>query len=141
MSTADTRDLHRQLAARFEERGDGTVELLDSAEPAISVTLSAYGDMQVLVAASGSQISVTTVLAPARRVADRASFNEACLRINPINPLSNLGLSRIDGEDVYIVFGELSSRATVQDVEEEIDVLAQNAVDAIEVLSPYFNGV
>jgi uncharacterized protein YjfI (DUF2170 family) len=140
MPTADTRELHQQLAARFEERGDGTVELLDSADPAIGVTLSAYGDMQVLVVVSGNQISVTTVLAPASRVADRAGFNEACLRINPINPLSNLGLSQIDGEDVYIVFGELSSRASIRDVEEEIDVLAQNAVDAIEVLAPYFTG-
>lgn len=140
MATCDTRDLHQQLAARFAERNDATVQLIDSLDPAIEVVLHEYGDMQVVIAASGSQISVSTILIPAKRVNDVAGFNDACMRINPINPLSNLGLTTLNGEDVYIVFGELSARASVEDVEEEIDALARNTVDAVEALSSYFIG-
>lgn len=140
MPTCDTRDLYAQLAKRFAERGDATVQLIDSTEPAIDVVLHEYGDMQVVIAASGSQISVSTILVPASRVNDRAAFDDACMRINPINPLSNLGLTTLDGKDVYIVFGELSARAAIEDIEEEIDALAKNTVDAAEALSSFFTG-
>ena len=137
MST-DTRELHEQLVRRYAGVPDVTLELLDSSEPVINLTLHEYGDMQVQVAASGSQILVSTVLVEAERVRDRAGFNDACLRINPINPLSNLGLTQIDGRDTYIVFGELSARASAQDVEEEVAALAINTLDAAETLQRYF---
>jgi uncharacterized protein YjfI (DUF2170 family) len=70
-------------------------------------------------------------------VHDRAAFNDACLRLNPLNPLSNLGLQSFDGEDVYVVFGELSTRSPLANIVEEIDVLARNTLQAAEALRPY----
>lgn len=138
MAGRDTRELHKELDQRYADTNDITVELIDDAEPVINLTLHAYGDMQVLVAASSSQIAVSTVLVDAELVRDRPGFNDACMRINPINPLSNLGLTNIGGRDTYIVFGELSTQASMDELDEELQALALNTLDAAETLKTHF---
>lgn len=138
MTECSTRDLYEQLTRKYESDDQITVQLIDSSDPAIKVTMHEYGDMQVVVAASGSQIFVSTILVDASQVTDRAGFNDACMRINPINPLSNLGLTQIDGRDTYIVFGELSAASCADDVDEELQALAVNTIDAAESLKSYF---
>lgn len=140
MSECSTRDLYEQLARKYEGVDQITVQLIDSSDPAINVTMHDHGDMQVQIAASGSQIFVSTVLCDAEQVRDRAAFNDACMRINPINPLSNLGLSSYGGRDTYIVFGELSASCGVDDVDEELQALAINTIDAAETLKSHFTG-
>lgn len=135
-----TRELHAALEARYRGDAQIEIELLDSTDPAINLTMREFGDMQIQVAASGTQIFVSTVLCDADQVKDRAAFDDACMRINPINPLSNLGLTSIDGRDTYIVFGELASSSTLDDVDEEIRTLAVNTVDAAETLNNHFLG-
>ena len=138
MSRLSTIELHGLLDLKYRERDGITIELVEGADPAINVTMHEYGDMQIQIAASGSQIFVSTILAPADKVKDRAGLNDACLRLNPINPLSNLGLIQHEGRDTYIVFGELSTASTVDDIDEEIHALAANTIDAAESLKPYF---
>lgn len=138
MTECSTRDLYEQLTRKYEGDEHVTVQLIDSSDPAIHVTMREYGDMQVVIAASGSQIFVSTVLVDAAQVKDRAGFNDACMRINPINPLSNLGLTTIDGRDTYIVFGELSAASCADDVDEELQALAINTIDAAESLKSFF---
>jgi hypothetical protein len=90
------------------------------------------------MAVSGEQIFVSVPLVTADDVADVHGLNDACLRLNPINPLSNLGIVRQShGSDLYIVFGELSARSPVLNVLEEIRVLADNALDAAEAVAPF----
>ncbi len=113
-------------------------ELIDGADPTINIVVDDDGDMDVTMAVSGDQIFVSVPLVTVGDVADVPGLNDACLRMNPINPLSNLGIVRqADGEDVYIVFGELSSRSPVLNVLEEIRVLADNALDAAEAIAPF----
>lgn len=138
MSPCSTRDLHDRLATRYADDDQISVQLIDSTDPAIHVTLHGYGDMQVMIAASGSQIFISTVLVDASQVRDRAGFDDACMRINPINPLSNLGLTQLDGRDTYIVFGELSAASCDDDVDEELMALAANTLDAAESLKSFF---
>lgn len=140
MNQSSTRDLYEQLVRRYAGTDQISVELLDSSDPVINVTMREYGDMQVQIAASGSQIFVSTVLCDGAQVRDRAAFNDACMRINPINPLSNLGLTQIGGRDTYIVFGELSAASCTDDVDEELMALAANTIDAAETLKSHFTG-
>lgn len=125
------------LQCLSEEFGAHNVAALDDAERAYQVVLPESGDLEVTLIAGEEQIYCSTPLVTARQVGDRAAFNEACMRLNPINPLSNLGLSTVDGEDVYVVFGELSGDSTRAQVIYEIRMLAINALDAIETLQPY----
>ncbi|TQU26045.1 DUF2170 domain-containing protein, partial [Xanthomonas perforans] len=76
MTQYTTVELHGLLAERY--RGQPIqVELIDGLEPAINLTLADHGDMQIQVAASGSQVFVSTLLAHAEHVNDRAAFNDA----------------------------------------------------------------
>ena len=134
MSRWTTQELCTSLSAAF---GADNVEEIPTADEAIQVVLPDLGDLGITIAVTDRQLFVSTPLVEAAQVRDRAAFNEACMRLNPINPLSNLGLTTINGRDTYIVFGELSPDATAAQLELEINTLADNALDAIEALRPY----
>jgi hypothetical protein len=134
MSRWTTQELCKSLAAAF---GAANVEEVPTADGALQVVLPELGDLGVTIALTDRQLFVSTPLVEAAQVRDRAEFNEACMRLNPINPLSNLGLTTINSRDTYIVFGELAPDSTLEQLELEIRTLADNAIDAIEVLKPY----
>jgi uncharacterized protein YjfI (DUF2170 family) len=133
-----TIEIYQGLNGRYANDDQISLELIDGAAPAINLTMHDFGDMQIQLAASGQQILVSTVLAPADRVKDAAGLNEACLLLNPINPLSNLGIAERDGKKEYIVFGELSAASNIDAIDEEIRFLAANTIDAAETLQHYF---
>lgn len=139
MTRLNTIDLHSQLLTRYAANTEISVELIEGIEPAISLTLHEYGDMSVQIAASGDQVFISTVLVRAERVRDRHGLNDACMRLNPLNPLSNLGITQYDGHDTYIVFGELSSSSSVEQIDEEISALADNTIDAAEFIKPFIS--
>ncbi len=130
----NTEDLRQRLAGAF---GSANVAVLEDAEGALQIVLAEAGDLEITLVLSEDQVYVSTPLVTAAQVRDRAAFNEACLRLNPINPLSNLGLATVDGEDVYVVFGELSADSTESQIVTEIRTLGVNAIDAIEALKPF----
>jgi len=134
MSRWTTQELSHSLAAAF---GAANVEEIPTADGAIQVTLPDVGDLGITIALTDRQLFVSTPLVEAAQVRDRAAFNDACMRLNPINPLSNLGLTTINQRDTYVVFGELAPDATAAQLELEIRTLADNAIDAIETLKPY----
>jgi uncharacterized protein len=134
MSHWTIEQLRQRLAENF---GDAQVASLEDAENALQVVLAEAGDLEITLVLSEDQIYVSTPLVTGAQVQDRAGFNDACLRMNPINPLSNLGLSTVDGQDVYVVFGELSADSTESQIVLEIRTLGVNAIDAIESLKPF----
>jgi uncharacterized protein len=113
------------------------LRLVGGVDPAVNIVLPEHGDLTLHLAVSGEQIFVSTPLCRGSQVKDRHAFNDACLRLNPLNPLSNLGLQSVGGEDVYIVFGELSSRSPLPAVIEEIHVLADNTLQAAEAFADH----
>ncbi|MEO6343160.1 MAG: YjfI family protein [Dokdonella sp.] len=133
-----TSALHEALAEHvLRERLSFVLKLERGADPTIAITLPEHGDLVIHLMASGEQLFASTPLCMGSQVDDRAAFNDACLRLNPLNPLSNLGLQQMDGEDIYVVFGELSTRSPLANIVEEIDVLARNTLQAAEALRPY----
>lgn len=117
--------------------GQASFELIQGAEPAIAVTMREYGDLPIEIAASGEQLFCSTPLWDQSQVANPAAFNEALLLINPINPLSNFGLIQHEGgRRQYVVFGELSAGSALEQVIEELEVLARNTLEAAEVFAP-----
>jgi uncharacterized protein YjfI (DUF2170 family) len=133
-----TVSLHEALSEHAaRERLPFRLSLERGADPTIAIDLPEHGDLQVHLIASGEQLFVSTPLCLGSSVRDRAAFNDACLRLNPLNPLSNIGLQQLDDEDVYVMFGELSTRSPLANIVEEIDVLARNTLDAAEALSSY----
>jgi uncharacterized protein YjfI (DUF2170 family) len=113
------------------------LSLIGGVDAIVNITMHDHGDLAMHMAVSGEQIFVSSPLCLATQVRDRAAFNEACLRLNPLNPLSNLGLQNVGGEDLYIVFGELSSRSPLPAVVEEIHALADNTIQAAEAFADH----
>jgi uncharacterized protein YjfI (DUF2170 family) len=134
MSPWTREKLHQILAEAF---GPDRVATLDDTETTLQVVLADAGDLEVTLVASEHQVYCSTPLVTGDQVRDRAAFNDACMRLNPINPLSNLGLATVDGQDVYVVFGELSADSSAEQIVHEIRTLGVNAIDAIETLQTY----
>ena len=133
-----TASLHEALSEHIaREKLPIRTTLERGADPTIAIDLPEHGDLTIHLVASGEQLFVSTPLCLGATVRDRAAFNDACLRLNPLNPLSNIGLQQLDGEDVYVMFGELSTRSPLANIVEEIDVLARNTLDAAEALHSY----
>ncbi len=132
-------DIHAQLGQRHAGNEGVRVELIEGLTPAVRVELQEFGDLDIIIAVSGEQIVVSTILVPASEVSDVAGLDAACMRLNPINPLSNLGITTdSNGVENYVVFGELSTRSGIDAIDEEIQALAANTIDAVEALRPYF---
>ncbi len=113
--------------------GDIEVSLVEGADPGILVTMKEFGDLQLLMSVSGSQIIVDTLLWPVEEVDDSAAFNEMILKTHKLFPLSTFGIVvGPDGRDYYEMFGSLSAGSILETVIFEIETLADNAMQAAE---------
>ncbi|MEY2161349.1 YjfI family protein [Rhodanobacter sp. FW106-PBR-LB-2-11] len=135
-----TTSLFEALAASdYVKEGRARISLEHNSEAVILIEAHDHGDLPMQMLASGSEVHVSTVLCLASSVKDRATFNEACLRLNPIYPLSNIGLGTVHGEDAYIVFGQLSALSPLASVIEEIHTLGHCATQAANELHPHIH--
>ncbi|ODU53087.1 MAG: hypothetical protein ABS98_01950 [Lysobacteraceae bacterium SCN 69-48] len=135
-----TTSLFDALAASdYVKEGRARISLEHNSEAVILIEAHDHGDLPMQMLASGSEVHVSTVLCLASSVKDRGTFNEACLRLNPIYPLSNIGLSTVHGEDAYIVFGQLSALSPLANVIEEIHTLGHCATQAANELHPHIH--
>jgi len=125
--------------------GEAVVELIDGVEPALHVVMSEYGDLPIFLTVAGEQIIVEAVLWTVSDVNDVALFNEAVLRTHMYFPLSTIGLDRHPHNgsgglgECYHMFGALSSTSTLKNVVFEIEMLANNVIQATEAYSEFLS--
>ncbi|MCM2449217.1 YjfI family protein [Agrobacterium vitis] len=132
--------LTRLFAADPEALGDVDVTVPESGD-VICVSLKDKGDMDVFVAVSGERdILASIVLVPCDDVPNRADFERMVLKTHKFVPLSSFGITVIDGEEWYELFGALSTRSRAETVVEEVAILAANAVDAAVMIEEWKNG-
>ncbi len=127
-----TQTLYEALA-QSAAAGDGAieVELVEGTDPGMLVTMTEFGDLQLLMSVSGSQILVDTLLWPVDEVDDPAAFNELILKTHKLLPLSTFGIRQgPDGKEYYEMFGSLSAGSILESVLFEIETLADNAMQA-----------
>ena len=113
--------------------GDFVVELVESADPGILITMTEFGDLPLLMSVSGGQILVDTLLWPVDDVADPVEFNAMILKTHKLLALSTFGIrAGPDGKDYYELFGALSARSILDSVIFEVETLADNAMQVAE---------
>lgn len=130
-----TTELHLKLrdSALAE---NAQINLLDATEPSIELVLADFGDLPVQISVTGEQILVSAPLWEVSALKDVHRFNHLALKLNPVNPLSNIGLIDLpDGRELYVMFGELSASSELSHILEEIDVLADNTIAAAELFA------
>lgn len=123
--------LTKLFASDPEELGDVDVSV-EPGSDVLRITLKERGGLDVLMVASGEQILCSVLLTPCETVPDRGTFERRALSMHKLIPLSNFGISEIDGFEWYELFGALSSRSSAEALVEEVAVLAANAVQAAE---------
>ncbi len=130
----DTESLFEALTQSDEAKeGAIEVEMVEGAEPGLLITMKEFGDLPILMSASGSQIIVNSLLWPVSDVADGAAFNDMILKTHKLFPLSSFGITQgPDDQDYYELFGSLSAGSIFESIMFEIETLADNALQAAE---------
>lgn len=120
--------------------GQASIELIDGVEPALHIVMSEYGDLPVFVTVAGEQIIVEAVLWSVSEVTNVELFNETILRTHKYFPLSTISLDKVaEGKDYYHMFGALSSTSILHNIVFEIEVLANNVIQATEAYSEFLS--
>lgn len=115
-----------------------TATVIEGVEPVLLVTMHEFGDLPVYVSGGALQMVVSTILWPCDEQTDRAAFNEFLLKAQKIVPLSNFGITTVEGRDYYELMGEISSKTTLQTLVIELRTLADNAIAAASDLRDSF---
>lgn len=127
------------LALQGTEAGEsGAIrfELIQGADQTIAATMTGYGDLSVLLSVGSEQILAQALLWPVAETKDPAAFNDLALRTHKLMPLSTFGITKgPDGADYYELFGSLSVTSKLENVILELEVLAANAIEAVEAFT------
>ncbi|MBO9544957.1 YjfI family protein [Caulobacter sp.] len=115
-----------------------TATVVEGVEPVLQVVMHEFGDLPIYVSGGALQLVVSTLLWPCDEQNDRAAFNEFLLKAQKIVPLSNFGITSVEGRDYYELMGEISSKTTLQTLVIELRTLADNAIAAASDLRESF---
>jgi uncharacterized protein YjfI (DUF2170 family) len=116
--------------AEMLNEGELTARVVQGVEPVLLVTMHEYGDLPIFVSTGPVQTVVSVILWPVDEQEDQAGFNVFLLKAQKLVPLSNFGITTVDGRDYYELFGEISAVTTLQTMIIELRALAKNAIDA-----------
>ncbi|KEI69624.1 YjfI family protein [Endozoicomonas elysicola] len=113
--------------------GSAVLNLVDGTEPCLEISMTEFGDLPIYLTVSGEQIIADAVLWPLSMVKNPVTLNDEVLRTHKLFPLSTISLDRFpDGNEYYTIFGALSSSSSLQNIVQEIETLAANAIKATE---------
>jgi uncharacterized protein YjfI (DUF2170 family) len=103
--------------------------------PVVQVSIEGRQELPIFVTSSDAQLLCMCYLWADDEVRPerRTELLQALLDLNPSVPLSSFG--RVG--DRFVLLGALSRQARTQDIAEEIVVLSDNALDALEALSEF----
>lgn len=137
------KDLFDQLqgldAAIGQRLGGAPVQLQPIAGdvPVVQITIDGRQELPIFLTSSSAQILCMCYLWSDDEVkpSRRTELLECLLDLNPSVPLSSFG--RVDKR--YVLLGALAADARVDDIANDVAVLSDNALDALEALSEFLN--
>lgn len=103
--------------------------------PVVQIGIEGRQELPIFVTSSDAQLLCMCYLWADDEVKPerKAEMLQTMLDLNPSVPLSAFG--RVG--DQFVLFGALTRHARVQDIAEEIVVLSDNALDALDALSEF----
>lgn len=132
----DLASLTALFASDPEALGDVDVDV-PSGSDVLQITLKERGGLVVLMVASGEQVACSVLLVEASAIPNRTGFERTLLSVHKLIPLSNFGITTVDGAEWFELFGGLSARSSADQMVEEVAVLAANAGDAAEWITEW----
>ena len=109
--------------------------LISDEQEVLQVILSDSEEIPIYVTITDTQILCIAYLFKKDEVKKEmlSSLNEQCLQLNIPMPLS--AFATVD--DQYTLFGALSTESIFENIQREIVILGENAVEALEALEDY----
>lgn len=104
---------------------------------AVEVVVEDREEFPILVSADDEQVQCITYLWDEAQVKPdaRTDMLAALLEMNVSLPLSSFG--KIG--DRYVLFGALAAGSSIADVVNELEILSENTLDAVEGIAPFLN--
>lgn len=136
MSNKNIARLLKELTdAQLSDESRLDVELFDGENAVISVKVQDRDEFPIYLTVDESQILCICYLFGEDEVdtTKRAEMNETMLMLNVSIPLSSF--SKIANQ--YILFGALSPNSSVEEIINEIEILSDNVLEAIDAIAEY----
>lgn len=115
------------------EAGDfGDVDVTVTDNSVIQLTLMDRGDLIISMIPTTDQILASVLLIEESEVPNHNAFNKTILELHKAIPLSTFGLTTVNGNPWYELFGAISINCGHKDILEEVQMLASNAAEAAE---------
>ena len=136
MSKTNIEQLMRGLAEN--QLSDGTtlsVDMFDGDNAVLCIKVQDRDEFPIYMTVDDSQILCISYLFGEDQVdpGKRAEMNEAMLMMNVSIPLS--AFSKIANQ--YIMFGALSPQSSIEEILNEIELLSDNVLEAVDAISGY----
>ncbi|EKR5115213.1 DUF2170 family protein [Escherichia coli] len=124
------------LATALQTVPEQNIDVTNS-ENALIIKMNDYGDLQINILFTSRQMIIETFICPVSSIRNPDEFNTFLLRNQKMMPLSSVGISSVQQEEYYIVFGALSLKSSLEDILLEITSLVDNALDLAEITEEY----
>ncbi|BBN83071.1 hypothetical protein PA25_30560 [Pseudoalteromonas sp. A25] len=126
--------------ASFETEGVGFESFMianPGEQDVLQVIVDGNDELPIFVTKTEEQLLCISYLFADEEVKDdlKNELNETLLRLNLPIPLS--AFAKIDNR--YAIFGALSVNSSFDDITHELVTLADNAIEALDAVTPYLN--
>ncbi|GAB0673548.1 DUF2170 family protein [Escherichia coli] len=102
------------LATALQTVPEQNIDVTNS-ENALIIKMNDYGDLQINILFTSRQMIIETFICPVSSISNPDEFNTFLLRNQKMMPLSSVGISSVQQEEYYIVFGALSLKSSLED--------------------------
>ncbi|ELC12933.1 cytoplasmic protein [Escherichia coli] len=92
------------LATALQTVPEQNIDVTNS-ESALIIKMNDYGDLQINILFTSRQMIIETFICPVSSISNPDEFNTFLLRNQKMMPLSSVGISSVQQEEYYIVFG------------------------------------
>ncbi len=124
----------KQLEALFQQQVNWAVQAEDDC-----LCITNEDGLDAILAVSGEQIVVETVLFDKAQVTDTNLLNEKILRTHQLFPLSTIAISSFNNQDFYVAFGALSAQSKEESILTEISTLFDNVAEFLDAYDEFIN--
>ncbi|XNM61631.1 DUF2170 family protein [Escherichia coli] len=124
------------LATALQTVPEQNIDVTNS-DSALIIKMNDYGDLRINILFTCPPNDYRKPYLSVSSMSDANEFNTFLLRNQKMMPLSSVGISSVQQEEYYIVFGALSLKSSLEDILLEITSLVDNALDLAEITEEY----
>lgn len=111
---------------------------LDETNQTLIWELNDYGNLPMTLSRSENEWIAMAPIVPVESVTKTAELNDVLLRQGISLPLASVGIVEIDGQDVYVAYGQLFGDSKLESICAELHATAAAAMDVAELIQTHF---